>query len=262
MGTAPAKRLSVLERNQLVVAQSDGSLAREIGLLISLGQLSKAIELLNGHEFAVAEGANLNVADSWIEAHIQLGRRDIASKHPKRALADFERALTIPPTLPTEGIDVSEREPEIKYWIGTAYSASGQEAEAKAFWFKSANANQSQSQNNKSGMTIGSIRLYYQALSLRKLGKVDEASAVLRSLLTEANEALQQSPTELDFSASQDLLRTQRSSMALEHLVAALAYIGLDQRANAKRELATALEISPDDVGARSEMDNLDRTLM
>ena len=257
-GAAPAKRLEVLERNRTVVGQSDGSLAREIGLLVSLGKLDEAIGLLSGHAFAIAEGANLNVADMWIDAHVLLGRKELASKHPNEALSEFEGALAIPATLPLEGFDARAREPEVDYWIGAAYAAAGNEAQAKVYWQKSAGANPAQGRQSSGDLTLQDVQPYYQALSLRQLGQTDQAAAMLQDLVTAAHQALQQGPAELDPNMSPGTLRSQRSSLGSAHYAAALGYIGLDERQNAKRELARALEISPDNVGARSAMEDLE----
>ncbi len=257
-GADPAKRLKVLEKNPAVVGQSDGSLAREIALLVSLGKQDEAIGLLSGHEFAIAEGANLNVADMWTDAHILLGRKVLASKHPQEALAEFERALAIPATLPSEGFDVKAREPEVNYWIGTAYSAAGNLAQAKVYWQKSAGANPAQEQQGSGEFIPRQIQSYYQALSLRQLGQTDRAATMLRDLVTAAHSALQQGPAELDPNMSPDKLRSQRFSLSSAHYAAALGYMGLDDKQNAKRELARALEISPDNVGARSAMEYIE----
>ena len=245
-GTAPAKRLELLTKNQKVVDRSDGSLAREVGLLVSLGKLDEAVRLLSNHEFAVAEGANLDVADMWTDAHVMRGRKQLAEKHPKEALAEFGSALTIPSNLPSEGVAVSEREAEVDYWIATTYSALGDEALAKKYWQKSASA------VKESGRP--EIQSYYEALSLRQLGRTDQAATMLHGLVSAANETLQRGPSKLDTSVPPERLRSQRSALAAAHYAAGLGYLGLDDRQNAKQELVLALKASPDHVGAKSAL--------
>jgi tetratricopeptide (TPR) repeat protein len=260
-GVAPAKRLAVLEKNQKAVGQNDGALAREVGLLVSLGKLDEAIRLLTGHEFAVAEGANINVADMWTDAHVLRGRKQLAGKHPKEALADFEAAIAIPTNLPSEGIDVEIREPEVDYWIGAAYSALGDQTQAKKHWQKSAaiKPEPRQPAHRASGsLAPGDIQSYYRALSLRKLGQTDQAATMLRSLVNTANQALQQGPAKLNLSLSLDKLRSQRSALATAHYAAGLGYLGLNEKQNAKKELDEALKASPDNVGAQSALSDLD----
>jgi Tfp pilus assembly protein PilF len=77
---------------------------------------------------------------------------------------------------------------------------------------------------------------------------------MLRSLVDTANRALQQGPAKLDLNASPDALSAQRTTLATAHYAAGLGYLGLNDRPNAKKELKEALEASPDNVGARSAL--------
>ena len=256
-GIAPAKRLAVLQKNQKVVGQGDGSLAREAGLLVSLGKTDEAIRLLSSREFAVAEGENINVAEMWTDAHVLQGRNRLAGKHPKEALADFEAALAIPTNLPSEGVEVEARAPEVNYWIGMAYSALGKQAQAKAYWQKSAGAKVEPRRSRRQrsgGLSPRDIQTYYQALSLRQLGQADQATGLLKSLVETANHSIQQGPPKLDLNASLDAIRSQRTALATVHYAAGLGYLGLNDKPNAKKELTEALEVSPDHAGARSAL--------
>jgi tetratricopeptide (TPR) repeat protein len=253
-GTNPAKRLALLEKNQKVVGQGDGSLAREAGLLVSLGKPDEAIKLLTSREFAVAEGANINVAENWTDAHVQRGQKQLAAKHPKEALADFEAALAIPSNLPSEGVEVEARAPEIDYWTGMAYAALGNQAQAKACWQKSAAGKPQPARPDSGGLRPLDIQSYYRALSLRQLGQTDRAAALLKSLVDSAKHDLQQGPAKLNVNASPDTLQVQRTTLATAHYAAGLGYLGLKDAPSAKKEFTAALEASPDHVGARSAL--------
>ncbi|MGO9241028.1 MAG: DUF5107 domain-containing protein [Bryobacteraceae bacterium] len=254
-GVAPEKRLALLEKNQDVVARRDDSLAHEIGLLVSLGQYDEAIQRLTGREFAVWEGANLNVADNWTDAHMLQGRKLLAAKHAKAALAEFQVALDIPTNLPSEGIDVNAREPEADYWMGSAYAALGDQTQAKKYWQKAADvkpAPQGQYRRRRGGLTPATAQAYYQALALRKLGQADKATALLHQLVDTANQALQGGPAKPDAGAPLDTLRAQRATLATAHYAAGLGYLGLNEPQKAKTEFDKVLEASPDYVGARA----------
>ncbi len=260
-GASPSKRLAVLEKNQAVVGGSDGSLAREVGLLVDLGKLDEAVRLLSAHQFAVAEGANLNVADMWTDAHILRGRQQLTAKNPKQALVEFEAALVIPTNLPSEGIAVEVRQPEVNYWIGTAYAALGNQADAKKYWQKSAGANTGSKRSRHpepADLAQPNIQSYNQALSLRQLGQTEQAAAMLRELVAAANLAIQQAPAKLDSASSPDALRSERTSLAAAHYAAGLGYSGLADKQNAKQQMGKALEDSPDHVGAKSAMADLE----
>ena len=203
-----------------------------------------------------AEGENIDVADMWTDAHLQLGREALAGKHPQQALAEFELAPAIPANLPTDGFNLTARAPEVDYWMGEAWSAAGNPAKARESWQRSARAESAPARQGYGELTP-LVQSYYQALSLRTLGQTDQATNKLRDLVAGSNQALRQGPVELNPNQSPDALRAQRSSLALAHYAAALGYLGLDEKQDARRELTKALEISPDSVGARSAMEDL-----
>jgi tetratricopeptide (TPR) repeat protein len=254
-GTAPEERLSVLERNQQVIAQRDDSLAREIGLLVSVGKYDEAIERLTGREFSVWEGANLNVAENWIDAHVLRGRKRLAARQTKEALADFQAALQIPSNLPSEGVDLADREPELEYWIGNTYHVLGESEQAKKHWRESAgSALGARKRRKPAGIAPREIQAYYRALSLRELGETEQAGVILRELVASANRFLEESGAKPNPNASVADLRSRRSTLAAAHYAAGLAYLGLNEIGKAKDELTKALKERPDHVGAKAAL--------
>lgn len=128
---AADKRLALLEANKAVVEQRDDAQARRIALLVTAGRHDEAIALMQARRFAVWEGANLNVAATWTEAHVQRGRARLTAGRAREALIDFEAAASIPDNLPSEGRGVG-RNAEPAYWAGMAHLALGDRAQARA----------------------------------------------------------------------------------------------------------------------------------
>jgi tetratricopeptide (TPR) repeat protein len=260
-GAPLAKRLSVMEKNQQIVEKNDGSLAREAGLLVSAGKLDQAIHLLTGREFAVWEGGNLNVAENWTDAHILRGRKQLDGKHATESLAEFKAALEIPANLPSEGIEVEARAPEVNYWIGAAYAALGDNDRANQHWRKSADQKietPAPHRRHRGGMSSVDLQVYYQALSLRRLDQTAKAEELLRQLVETANAALRDGPAAPNPASSPDTQRAQRVALATAHYAAALGYSGLNEAQKAREELNKALAASPDHVGARAMLAGLD----
>jgi tetratricopeptide (TPR) repeat protein len=260
-GIAPEKRLEMLEKNQSVVEQRDDSLAREIVLLITLGKYDKAIQYLTGREFSVWEGGNLDVAENWTDAHLLRGQKQFAAKRYQEALTEFKTALQIPANLPSERTDADARSPEVKFWMGRAYEALGEGEQAKRCWQESATSRAENLQSRHRAdrfLSPQAAQIYYRALSLRKLGQTDKVTALLRGLIEAAGRELQRTPTELDLSASYAKIRLQRARLATAHYVAGLGYLGLEDKQKARQEVAAALKASPDHVGARWMLAELD----
>jgi tetratricopeptide (TPR) repeat protein len=257
-GAAPEKRLALLEDNREVVAQRDDALAREINLLVAMGKFDEAISLLGSKEFSVWEGGSLSVADDWADAHVLRGRQHLQDKQYQEAIADFKAALEPPSNLPSE--DRINRKPEADYWIGMAYQALGDADQAKQYWQKSAAvAVPEPPRRHEDSGHIGphTIQACYQAQSLRELGQNDQADTKFKELIKRANAAIQKDPAQFDRDAPVSDLLAERSRLAIAHYVAALSYLGLDDKQKATQELGVALQARPGLATARFTLDQL-----
>ena len=117
------------------MAQRDDAQNRAVALKVAAGKYDDAIKMMTGRKFAVAEGANLNVSDHWMNAHILRGQQNIAAKRYKEALADFQTAVTVPDNLPSRGSGgVGGRNAEVAYLTGLAYEGLGDQARATESW--------------------------------------------------------------------------------------------------------------------------------
>ena len=243
-GVAPEKRLALLEDNSGVVAQRDDSLAREINLLVATGKFDQAITLLNSKEFAVWEGGTLSVADDWAEAHLLRGRLRLQDGQAKDAIDDFKAALEVPSNLPSE--QRIDREPEADYYLGKAYQALGDQDQAKQYWQKSSTPEKaSPAHSDHDGIGPRAIQAAYQAFSLRALEQNDQANAAFHALLDRANRITQKQPAQFDLNAPVSDLLAQRSRFAIAHYVAAMSYLGLDDKQKEIQELNLALQAMP-----------------
>ena len=252
------KRLPLFERNQTIVAQRDDALNREIALMVAMGKYDEAIQILTGRGFAVAEGANLNVADQWMNAHLLRGRQKIETKRYVEALADLRAAADIPANIPTENMTVAGRNAEFSWWTGIAYEGAGDRDKALQSWNKGAAATDTETarrQGAGSGLLASGPQAYYRALSFEKLGLGEKARAVFESLVKAGQQALQE--PQQGAAAPAGVGRRQQSPrirLAAAHFVTGLGYLGLNEREKAKQELTMALQTNPDHLGARTAL--------
>ena len=226
-GVAPEKRLALLEQNHSVVAGRDDALEREIAMKVVVGKFDDAIRLMTDRHFAVWEGANLNVAEDWTNAHLLRARQQLAAGHNREALVDLQAAIRIPDNLPAGGRGAADRSAEAAYFSGVAQEALGDHEAAKHSWAAATDRAQRGVAN--------AATVYYRALALRKLGDDAGALAVLRDLGAAAASDLQDHP--------------DRAAQA--HYAAGLASLGLGESDAAKHEFAQVLALSPAHVGAR-----------
>ena len=216
-----------------------------------MGKYDEAIQLMTGRRFAVWEGGTLTVADSWIDAHLLRGHQRLAQKRYREALADYQSAGKLPENIPSDRGE--SREAEISYWIGCADEALGNLDQAKAAWQKSASVKPSNStrQRRPSG---SNAQTYYQAMSMVKLGQADEAKKLFQAMLDSASQSLTRDSSATDSTDLPDRPQSPRARQAQSHYLAGLAYLGLGEKDKAKRELAQALDASPDHLGAKESL--------
>jgi tetratricopeptide (TPR) repeat protein len=241
-GTPMERRLPLFEANREVVARRDDAQNRAIALKIAMNQYDEAIAMMTGRKFASAEGANLNVAEHWTEAHLYRGQDRMKAGKYQDALADFQAAVAVPENLPGGGeFQGRGNAAEAAYWTGAAYEALGDHTKALEAWNKAA-----------AGAGGRGAQVYYQALCMQKVGQSDKAKTLFEGLVEgrgtgtappERGGARQQSP---------------RARQAATHYTAALGHLGLNDRAKAKDELRQAVDLSPDLLGARKMLASMD----
>ena len=258
-GIPMEKRLPLFEKNQDVVAQRDDSQNRAVSLKVAAGKYDEAIQMMTGRKFAQAEGANLNVSDQWTAAHILRAQQKIAAKQYKDALADLEKAVTVPDNLPARGFgEGGGHSAEVDYLTGLAYEGLGDRAKATESWSK-ASAPAPSGGRRGGGMpaSAGGTQSYYQALCLQKLGQADKAKAIFQSLVDSGQSALTRSDSAAGRGGGRGGrggAQSPRLRTANAHYSMGLGYLGLGDAAKAKAELAQAVETSPDLLGARTAL--------
>jgi tetratricopeptide (TPR) repeat protein len=262
-GTPIEKRLPLFEKNQTVVAQRDDSQNRAVALKVAAGKYDDAIAMMTGRKFAQAEGANLNVGEQWASAHMLRAQQSIAAKKYKDALADLEKAVTVPDNLPSRGFgEGGARNAEVDYLTGLAYEGLGDHAKATESWNLAAAPSARSGPGRRGGgmggdVTAGAAQSYYQALCLQKLGQPDKAKAIFQGLVDSGQRALTRpEPTEAGRSGRGGA-QSPRLRSANAHYSMGLGYLGLGDAAKAKVELSQAVETSPDLLGARTALAGL-----
>ena len=250
-GTAPEKRLAILEKNHATVTERDDSLSREISLKVNMGKYDEAIELMRGRKFNIWEGgARFNVNDCWTDAYLLSGHEKFAAGRHKDALADYQASVEFPENLRASRGRGGSRNAEVSYWIAAAYDALGDKQQAEKFWTESSSAGRPRGGR--------STQRYYQALSLRKLGKNESVEEIFRNLVKSGKESLGRTSSQIDFFAKFGEQQSQRSRLADAHYMAGLGYLGLNEKDNARREFNQALDAGPDHLGAKTMLAQLD----
>jgi tetratricopeptide (TPR) repeat protein len=244
-GIDPARRLATLERHATTVARRDDAQARFIALKLLFGHYDDAISMMTGRHFNVWEGASLSVADYWTDAHLLRGHQHRTAGRPHQALADYTAALDIPDNLPSERRGEGGRTAEILYWSGVAHAEAGNVEQARQLWSQSADITGASDEQR-----------FYQAHSLARLGRTDEAIPIFNALIDTGSRRLDKLQP-IDFFASFGDQQSQRTRLAQGHYLAGLGHQGLHQRDRARDAFLKTLELRPDHLHARSALESL-----
>jgi len=259
-GVPIEKRLPVFEQNQQVVAQRDDSQNRYIALKVAAGSYDEAIQMMTARHFAIVEGANLNVAEQWTNAHMLRGRQKLAAGQYKEALADFQAAAAIPSNLPSArslGFDSGSdlRAPEFSYWTAVVFDRMGERQKALEAWKAGTQpVRQASHRRQESDPLSAGIQSYYEGLCLQKLGEIEKARSLFQNLVAMGEKALKQEPSVPAASWPPRQSLSPRLHAATAHCVSGLGYLGLDDKVKAKQELTEAVRLSPDLLGARTAL--------
>jgi tetratricopeptide (TPR) repeat protein len=240
-GVSPEKRLARLESNQETVLQRDDALQQEIILYVETGQYNKAIDLLAHHHFHTWEGGG-DIHDVHISAHLLRGQRHFADKRYQEALEDFQAALEYPDNLEVAQPYRAARDAEIYYFIGAAYEAQGDAAQARAA-YERAVAQKHEAPEMR----------YFQGLASRKLGRESQAAEIFDGLVKSGTEELSAS-SDMDYFAKFGERRSEAARRAQAHYLIGLGYLGQGKRAEARAEFQKVVENDADHLGARTQL--------
>jgi tetratricopeptide (TPR) repeat protein len=185
--------------------------------LVEKGEFDRALGLLKSNTFLPWEGGT-SAHEVFVAANMKQALTSIARGKPGQALAYLEAARDYPQNLGT-GRPANPVFGPQDYYAGVCLESEGRKAEADAAFERVIRA----------GLLGGPSGLYYQALALKRTGYEDEAGAVLRRMLGEAETALSK----------------PEGGTGPALYQAALASLGLGDLGQARRYFESALKLEP-----------------
>ena len=246
MSNAPVeKRLVLFEGNNEIVSKRDDAFARQITVLTLGGKPEKAVGYITGRNFSYREGSS-RVRDIIIDAHLMLGKKQMAAKIYDKALEEFLLAQV--PEEEAGGSRSGNRNIQVDYFIGTAYEALGSKSKAKKYYALST------SQESRSSSYIR----YYQGLSYLKLGMKKEAGEAFNDIIDEGDRQIKQSDSEeADFFAKFGVREAENARLSNAYLLKGLGNKGLGNTEVAKENLQKAVELSASNLYAITELSDM-----
>lgn len=203
------------------------------------------MEIVTSRRFHPWEGGEGAVLRQFTQAHLRLGRDALENGDAETALSHFTGAMDAPESL-GEAYHLLQAKADVNYWIGRAHKALGHGEEAEKHFLESANE---AGDFADMAVTAHSPLSYYRGLSLRELGREDDARAGFEDLESFAQAKLKETAT-IDYFATSlpnllvfdEDLQARRD--AENHLLIALARHGLGDNDGAKAALEKSLAFS------------------
>ncbi len=234
-----ADRLAFLESHRELVLQRDDCTVALASLYNLTGKPDQALALVTSRRFHPWEGGEGAVLRQFTAAHLLLGQAALSSGDGERALHHFTNAMETPPSL-GEAYHLLQAKADVNYWTGRALRVLGKEAEAREHFERSA---AECGDFAEMAVTAHSPLSYHRGLSLRELGRTDEALALFRELADFARSNIGKSAV-IDYFATslpnllvfEEDLQARRD--AEQHLLAALACHGLGDAPGAALNLS------------------------
>ena len=249
-GEAPKSRLARLEQHLDLVEQRDDLAVERATLYNQLRQPETALQIVLSRRFHPWEGGEGRVSDQYEGAHLMLGRAALEAGQAAEALTHFEQARTFPENL-GEGRFPTTSLAHIDYWIGRAHEALGDTDRAQEYYESAARP-----------QAMITPATYYRALALRQLGQEEAARQQLQAILDYARNELEAAISKgFDTSVPQfiffeeDPLKPRRIGL---HYLIGLAYLGLNQAAEAKKVFHEVLALDSNHLDAQEELRRLD----
>ncbi|HLJ75888.1 MAG TPA: DUF5107 domain-containing protein [Acidobacteriaceae bacterium] len=250
-GTRVADRLANLEAHRDLVDQRD-DLSLELATLCNnMSQPDRALDILLARQFQPWEGGEGLVLAQYVRANILLGQRALAAGKQAEALRCFEAAQN-PPESIGEAPHLLANRSIIDYWLGIAWTQAGKAAKAAGHWERAARTH-----GDFQGMQLTTISdmTFWSAMALDRLGRREEARALLGQIRDYAADLEQQTPKIDYFATSLPAMLLFDEDLKLRQTITARflqaqALLGLEQRENSLDLLQQVLRLDQSHAGA------------
>lgn len=255
----PADRIKYLKTKMDIVVQRDDLYLEYITLTNELGEYDQSLELLSNHNFHPFEGGEGKISEQYKFAKIQKAKHLIELNKCEKAIQCLEDAKFFPINL-GEGKIYGTPEADINYYLGVCYKNLN---DTKAKQYFEMSAQEKVVSSSKLSYKPEKLQMnYYQGLSMIELGYLDKAKKVFEELIDYHMEKAKIN-AQIDYFAisvpeflifTMDLNAINKSHC---YYIIGLGYLGLDDKANAKKYFDMCIKININHIEAKSCMSYL-----
>jgi tetratricopeptide (TPR) repeat protein len=198
------------------------------------GKFQAAQEIVDRHTFLPVH-RTYELLDEYRELEYGMGAHAFNKGDYEQALKLFQAALKPPASLGMDDFEMQST-PRIHYYIGRILDALGRKQEAKQAYEESIRG---VDQLTGGGSDSWSPENFFMVFSLQRLGREQEAATLAKQFQTVADSRLESSDP---------------SYSARAHYLAGMIDIYNGRPEQARKQMAQAVQIEPDDIGPRYEL--------
>nr|WP_258171364.1 DUF5107 domain-containing protein [Paenibacillus sp. R14(2021)] len=253
IGVAAETRLAGLERGAALVEARDDLYLEYVTLHNRLRKHEDALRLLAQRKFHPWEGGEGKATGQYVLALVELAKQQLAARKHEEAVKLLQQALVYPEHL-GEGKLAGAQENNVYYYLGCAYEELGLQEQAEEA-FRTASQGLEEPTSAMFYNDQPPDMIYYQGLAWQKLGDQKEASRRFNKLIDYAEKhvfddvKLDYFAVSLpDFLVFEDDLN-KRNEIHCRYM-RGLGLLGLDRSDEAAEELAQALRLDGNHLGA------------
>jgi len=176
-----SERLAYLEQHISCVLERDDLYLERITLYNQLGEYQKANELIIHRIFHPWEGGEGKVVAQYQICILELAKQKLAQQNYSEAIELLFKCLVYPSNL-GEGKLHGTNDSDFYYFLGLAFAALGKTQEANIYWTMASEG------EHKPAAAIfyndqKPDKIFYQALSINKLGNTEKANSLFQNLI-------------------------------------------------------------------------------
>jgi tetratricopeptide (TPR) repeat protein len=187
-GESPELRLSTLHSGSALVALRDDLSVELATLYNSTREPQKALEILLSRQFGPWEGGEGLVLGQYVRANVLLARKALSSGDTAEAMTRLRAACSPPPNL-SEAMHLLANHSMIDYWLGRTHAGAGDTTAAAVQWGL---ATRQRADFQQMRVQPVSEMTYWSALSLKELGRKEEATILFERIGAYGRELEQQ----------------------------------------------------------------------
>lgn len=254
IGRPHTERFNFLQHNYELVEKRDDVYLEYITLCNQTGQHRKALEMIDNRQFHPWEGGEGKVPAQYQLCRVELAKSAIGEGEFDKAILLIEQCLEYPHHL-GEGKLHGAQENDFYYWMGCAYEGLGQNEKAIECWHIAKDGNSEPAAaifyNDQKP-----DKIFYQGMSLLKLGDVKEADSRFERLIEYGNQHLNDTIRMDYFAVSLPDLLIWDDDLTFRNKIHCHYLIGLGELGKANcAEKKNHLEESKKHLDAASRMD-------